>query len=124
MRIKKYFVQFSLSAFAVLFFGLLVPAFAGMNEIDETDLAQVKASVTGTPIKNFNCVEKDGICADTKQDTINSGNVADASSPAAKGITTGVIDINQHINGQTTFKFHFGGGVTNVTGGIISVKPH
>jgi len=123
MRIKKDFMPFFSLVIAVLCFVFVSTAFADMKKVDETELAQANASVTGTPIKNLNCVEKDGTCSETKQNLVTSDKVADASSPAVKNITTGVIDLNQNINGQTTFQFHFGGATANTTGGITSVTP-
>jgi|GEM_PF-1427398 len=123
IRIKKYFLPCFLPVIAVLCFVLVAPVFADMAKVDEEELARTKASVTGTPIKNLNCVEKDGTCSETKQDLVTSDKVADVSSPALKGITSGVIDLNQHINDQTTFQFHFGGASTITTGGITSVAP-
>ena len=55
---------------AVLLFGavLVFPAFADMKEVEDAELARTNASVTGTPTKNLNCVEKNGICQDINQD--------------------------------------------------------
>ena len=47
MRIKKYFLPCFLPVIAVMCFLLLAPAFADMEKVDEAELAQVNASVTG-----------------------------------------------------------------------------
>jgi hypothetical protein len=49
---------------ALLLFGafLVFPAFADMDKVEDAELARMNASVSGTPTKNLNCVEKNGIC--------------------------------------------------------------
>jgi hypothetical protein len=110
---------------AVLLFGavLVSPAFADMKKVDEAELARMNASVTGTPIKDINCVEKDGICQEMKQDMVTSYQRASVYSPSVSN-TTESTNLNLNINGQTTFQFYFGGANSNMTGGITSVKPH
>ena len=124
MQIKKYFRPCLLPVIAVMCFVLVAPAFADMKEVDEAELSRTKVSLTGTPIKNFNCVEKNGTCLETEQDIVTSDKVAAVSSSAVRSITTEAINLNQNINGQTTFQFYFGGSNSYVTGpGITSVKP-
>jgi hypothetical protein len=109
---------------AVLLFGavLVSQAFADMGKIDDAELSRINASVTGISVKKqINCVEKDGTCLETKQNSVTSNNVA-APSPSVRGITNEAIDLNLNISGQTTFQFYFGGSTSNVTGSITSVK--
>jgi hypothetical protein len=109
---------------AIFLFGaiLVSPAFAEMEKVNEAELAQTNASVTGASVKKqINCVEKDGTCLETKQNSVTSNNVA-AASPTVRGITTEAIDLNLNISGQTTFQFYFGGSTSNATGSITSVK--
>jgi hypothetical protein len=110
---------------AVLLFGAIIvtPAFAGMGKVDEAELAQINASVTGVSVKKqINCVEKDGTCLETKQDRVTSNNVA-AFSPTVRSNTTESIILDLNIKGQKTFEFYFGGSTSITTGGITSVNP-
>lgn len=113
---------------AVLMFGavLVSPAFADMNKADEAEMAQIKASVTGAPIKkDLNCVEKDGICQEMNQDSITSNKGVAVSSPAVNKTTaTEPISVDQNIGGQTTGQFYLGVSNSTMTGGITSVKSH
>ena len=109
---------------AVLLFGavLVSPAFAEMGKVDDADLSQINASVTGAAVtKQINCVEKDGTCLETKPDRVTSNNVV-AASPTVRVSATEASDLNLNINGQTTFQFYFGGATSIVTGGITPVK--
>ena len=47
IRIKKYFIQFSLLVIAGLFFGLLAPAYADFKKVNERELARANASLSG-----------------------------------------------------------------------------
>ena len=111
---------------AVLLFGavLLSPAFADMKEVSEAELARTNVSVTGTPLKHFNCVEKDGVCGGMNQDYVNSDKGAnDSSSFASNSNINDVINLNLNIKGDTTFQFYRGATNTNMIGGITSVTP-
>ena len=110
---------------AVLLFGaiLVSPAFAGMGTVDDSELSQINASMTGASIKKqVNCVEKNGSCLEANQDRVTSDQVSVGSSQAVKSTATYNNDVNMNINGQSTFQFHFGGSST-VTGGITTVIP-
>ena len=112
---------------AVLLFGAVIvsPAFAEMKKVDEAELARTNASVTRTSVKDrINCVEKDGICQEMKQDRVTSDKVAAVSSPDVRNITD-VIGMSLNINGQETFQFGMSGISSNTAGGIItSAKMH
>ena len=110
---------------AVLLFSavLVYPVFAGMGKVDDAELSQIKASVTGASVKKqINCVEKNGSCLETNQDRVTSDKVSVGSSQAVRNTATYNEDLNLNINGQTTYQFHFIGN-SNVTGGITSVNP-
>ena len=107
---------------AVLLFGtlLLAPAFADMKKVDEVEMAQIKASVTGAPIKNLNCIEKDGTCLEMNQDSTSDKGVG-VSSPAVSSKTTTTEQYNGDYN--IAGRFYMGASITTTTGGF-SVKPH
>ena len=95
-----------------------------LKEVNEAELARTNASVTGTPLKHFNCVEKDGVCGGMNQDYVNSDKGANASSSfASNSNINDVINLNLNIKGDTTFQFYRGATNTNMIGGITSVTP-
>jgi len=109
---------------AVLLFGavLVSLAFANMDKVDDAELARTNASVTGTPPQHLNCVEKDGVCGETKQDYVTSDKGAIVSSSATSNININdVINLNLNIKGETTFQFYRGATTSTMTGGINSV---
>jgi hypothetical protein len=118
---KKIFLTCFLSVITVLCFVFRVPAFAGMERVDEAELARTNASVTGASIKDRNhCVEKDGICSETKQDSINSYKETGVSFPAESN-TTEFIGLSLSIGGKEAFEFGMsGGGYSNRMGGTIT----
>jgi hypothetical protein len=127
MRFKKDLLPCFMSVIAVLCFVILAPVFADMKKIDETELARTNASVTGKSIKNrINCVEKNGVCEETKQDRVNTDKVAAVSYPAVINTTEAIIDKSMNINGNEVFQFGMSGTYSNkVSGGIItSVQSH
>ena len=109
----------------LLFVAVIVsPVLADMGKVDDAELSQINASVTGASVKKqINCVEKDGTCQGMEQNRVTSDNVAAVSSPAVRSNTYEAIDLNMNINGQTTFNFYSGGMTSTMTGGITSVKP-
>ncbi len=112
---------------AVLLFGaiLVSPVLAGMGKVDDAELSQINASVTGASVKKqINCVEKNGSCLETNQNYVTSDNVSVGSSQAVRSTATYNDDVNMNINGQSTFQFHFGGSSTVTGPGIISITPH
>jgi hypothetical protein len=119
MRIKKYFLPCFLPVIAVLCFVFLSPAFADMKKVDEAELAQTNASVTGGSVnKQVASVEKGVDNPETWQanETINKGDVA--FSPNNRENIT--LDIN--VKGNPTHQFYYGGSTSNMTGGITSVQ--
>jgi hypothetical protein len=115
---------------AVLLFGavLVSPAFAEMKKVDEKELARTNVSVTGTPIKKdrINCVEKDGICAETKQDRVTSDKVATVSSPAVSNTTEAIINKSMMLGGKEAFQFGMSGvnSYNRVGGTVTAVQSH
>ena len=63
------------------------PAFADMDKVNDDELARTNASVTGTPLKHLNCVEKDGVCEGMKQDYVTSDKGVSFSSPLQSKVT-------------------------------------
>ena len=108
---------------AVLLFGtvLVSPAFADMKKVDETELAQANASVTGASIQEpVASVDKNTVL----QENDPRQNGTERVFPPAVN-KAGEINLNLNIDGQTTFDFYRGQTTTNMTGpGITSVKPH
>lgn len=121
--VRKIFLTCFLSAFTVLCVVLsFAPAFADMEKVDETELAGMNASVTGASIKDrTHCVEKDGICSETKQDSVTF-NKGTAVSPVAEiNNTAAFINSILKINGKEAFEFGMSGGVySNRVGGTIT----
>ena len=105
---------------AVLLFGavLVSPAFADMKKVDETELAQANASVTGASVKEpIASVDKDAV----RQETLVTFDKRDAVfSPS---VNKEINRVSLNINGQETFNFYFGPSNMSITGGITSVKP-
>jgi hypothetical protein len=125
MRIKKDLMLFFLPVIAVMCFVPVAPAFADMGKVGDAELAQINASVTGASVKKqINCVEKDGTCLETKQNSVITDKVVAISSQTIRSNTTEVTDLNLNIGGQTTMQFHLGGATSNTMGGITSVTPH
>lgn len=124
MKIPKIlFLTFFISVIAVLCFFALAPAFADMDKVDDAELAQTNASVTGASVKDrINCVEKDGICLETKLDHLASDTGAAVSSPTVMNVTES-IGLSLKIDGKETFQFGIGGVSSHwVNGGITSVQ--
>jgi len=121
MRIKKYFLPCFLPVIAVLCFVLLAPAFADMKKVDEAELAQANASVTGASVQDqIVGVEKGVVSPETCQ-ACGTG-IGDAVFSPSESKETNFVGLN--IKGQGTFNFIFGGWNSNMTGGITSVKTH
>ena len=107
---------------AVLLLGavLVSPAFAGMEKVDEAELARTNASVTGASVKDpLAGVEKGALNQETWQASEAFGKDT-ALSPSVKDEP---VSVNLNVSGQTTFQFYKGGGRSDVTGGITSVTP-
>jgi len=122
MRIKKYFLPCFWPVIAVLCFVFLSPAFAEMKKVDEAELAQTNVSVTGASVKDQSVgVEKGMVIPEKCQACENLDKNGAVFSPLV-GKTEGT-GVDMNINGQTTFQFYLGGSITNMTGGITSVKP-
>jgi hypothetical protein len=120
MRIKKYFLPCFLPVIAVLCFVLLVPAFADMKKVDEAELAQANASVTGASIKEpVAGVDKNTVLQENDPRQKDTERVF---SPAVNKPMVAT-SLNLNISGQETFNFYFGGSNSTITGpGITPVK--
>jgi hypothetical protein len=120
MRIKKYFLPCFLPVIAVLCFVFLSPA-AAMNKVDETELARVNASITGTSVKDpLNVVEK-GVLNPEKWQANETFNKDTGLSPSVREAP---VSIDLNVKGQNTLQFSFGGGNSIITGpGITSATP-
>ena len=96
-----------------------------MKTIDDAELARTNFPVTGTSIKKpINCVEKNGICEETKQDRVTSDKVAAVSSPAEINTTAGIIDKSMMIGDDAAFTFGMGPSTSNRVGGTITtIQP-
>ncbi|MGA2782292.1 MAG: hypothetical protein ABSF13_10285 [Smithella sp.] len=109
---------------AVLLFGavLVSPAFADKKKVDDADLAQINASVTGTSVKVQSvAIQKDEDNPEILQARERENlNTKIGSSPSVTR-TTEPISQEQNINGQT-YQFSFGRSTLTTTGGITSVK--
>ena len=123
MRIKQYSITFVLTTIVFLCFVFLPPAFAELKNVEEDELARTNASVSGTPVavEETPDVEKLLENPETLSSPDSSADTGLALSPPNK--TAEAIGLNLHVNGQETFKFNFGGGTTNTTGGITTVTP-
>jgi hypothetical protein len=107
---------------AVLLLGavLVSLAFAGMEKVDEAELARTNASVTGASVKDpLAGVEKGALNQETWQ--ASEAFSRDTLSPSGKEEP---VSVNLNVSGQTTFQFYKGWGRSDVTGGITSVTPH
>ena len=121
MRIKKYFLPCFLPVIAVLCFVFLSPAFADMKKVDETELAQANASVTGASIKEpIVSVDKNTVLWENDH-LINS--TERVFSPVVNKATE-AINLNLNINGQETFNFYFEKGNSTITGPGITPAKH
>jgi hypothetical protein len=107
---------------AVLLFGtvLVSPAFADMKKVDETELAQANASVTGASIQEpVASVDKNTVL---QENDPRQNGTEHISSPAVNKPMVGT-GLNLNISGQETFNFYFGGSNSTVTGpGVTPVK--
>ena len=119
MRIKKYFLLCFLPVIAVLCFVLLAPAFADMKKVDEAELAQMNASVTGESVKDQSAGVEKGVVIPEKCQACGT-DTGDAVLSPSVSMETNIVSMN--IKNQETLKFYFGGSRTDVTGGIW-VKP-
>ena len=123
MRNKQHCIAFVLTTIAFLCFVFLAPAFAELEQVEEEELARTNASVSGTPVSTEETPDVGKLVEN--QETLSSpdstANTGLALSPQVK--TTEAIGLNLHIDGQETYRFHFGGSTTNLTGGITTVTP-
>ena len=107
---------------AVLLFGavLVSPAFADMKKVDEAELAQANASVTGASIKEpVAGVDKNTVLQENDPRQKDTERVF---SPAVNKPMVAT-SLNLNISGQETFNFYFGGSNSTITGpGITPVK--
>ena len=105
---------------AVLLFCAVIisPAFADMKEVDEAELSKTKASVTGTPVKNINCVEKDGGCQEMKQDYVTFDKGASVSSPLESKVSDG---FRFKASPTETWTYNFGANNPNYFGSSTTV---
>ena len=108
---------------ALLFGAILVsPAFADMKKVDETDLSQIKASVTGASVKNRTAdLDKDvrdqeSLLASERENFNKDAQVSPSVSNESK-------TVDQHISDRTTSNFGFTGMNMITTGGITAAKP-
>jgi hypothetical protein len=109
---------------AVLLLGavLVSPAFAGMEKVDEAELAQTNASVTGASVKDpLAGVEKSALNQETWQASEAIGRDTSLSSSVKEEPVS--INLNVVSGGPTAFQFYKGWGKADVTGGITSVTP-
>jgi hypothetical protein len=91
-----------------------------MEKVDEAELARTNASVIGASVKDrINCVEKDGICSETKQDSVTSDK-RDAVSFPVVGNTTESFSFSLNVDGKETFQFGMSGINSNRVGGTIT----
>jgi len=116
MRIKKYFLPCFLPIIAVLSFVLIAPA-ADMEKVDDAELAQVNASVTGEAVPDqIVGVEKDAVSPETwKASGTNTGDAVFSPS-----VSTESAFVSLNINGQETFKFGISGVTATVPAGVLS----
>ena len=113
----------SIFCVALLFGAVLVsPSFGQMQKVDEEELAQANASVTGESVKNQGVTAEKGA---TVQDTVVTGNVARTdtiAAPSSHNLPENV-GIILNIKGQETFTFRVDGIRSETTGGVTAVTP-
>ena len=122
MRIKQHCLTFVLTI-AFMCFVFVSFAFAELKDVEEEELARTNVSISGTPVATEESpdVKKLVENPETLSSPDSSADTGLALSPPNK--TAEAIGLNLHVNGQETFKFNFGGGTTNTTGGITTVTP-
>ena len=113
----------SIFCVALLFGAVLVsPSFGQMQKVDEEELAQANASVTGESVKNQGVAAENGA---TVQDTVTTGNLATGNSvlvPYDNSLES--VGISLNIKGQETFTFRVDRFRSETTGGVTGVTPH
>ena len=95
-----------------------------MKTLDDTELAGTNFSMSGTSIKKpSNCVEKNGICEEIKQDRITSDKVTAVSSPLEIKMIEEIREKSVMIGGDTAFRFGMGGSNVIDRVGNVTVTP-
>ncbi len=101
---------------------LVSPAFAEMEKVDEAELAQTNASITGASVQNWIAGADNGaIRPDMVQPTGTMEEKGVAYSPVA---TKAMEGITLHLDqiGQEVFTFNFSGARSSTYGSITRVE--
>jgi len=108
---------------AILFCTILAsPAFSQMKKVDESELAQANASVTGESIKNQTVAAEKGAAV---PETVTTGNLAQGNSVLVPyNNAAESVGISLNIKGQETFTFRVDRAQSETRGGVTGVTPH
>ena len=120
--VKKIFLACCISLMTVLCVVFsFAPAFADMKKVEDAELARMNASVTGASVKDrTNCVEKDGICSEAKQDRLTVDKGAAISTLDVTNNAADFIDVSLRMDGKEAFQFGMSGFYSNRVGGTIT----
>ena len=109
---------------AILLFGVILvsPAFAEMEKVNEVELAQTNASVTGASVKD-KIVDVEKYVLDQEKETLHDSETFNKDANAPPSVSKGSNSVDTYVSGHTASNVGFAGLNMITTGGITAAKP-